>query len=127
MLLMATQGETNRIDTMWAYLWLSTMWFIASYLASKSYITANGIVKNLNEPSQTIAWFNINDFAELDTKNGKQYTFVYREDENSRIYHRLTLEVPLNRINEFKKIVSYRLEKRMENDLIKITSEEKEK
>ena len=127
MLLMVGTEQTSRIEIMWAYMWLSSMWFIASYLASKTYITANGIVKNINEPSQTIAWYNINDFAEHDTSLGKSYTFVYREEDESQLYHRLTLEVPFSRINDFKKIVSFRLEKRMEHDHKVITSEEKEK
>ena len=59
-----------------AYIWIGSMWFISSYLASKHYITDHGIVKNLNEPSQTIPWFQILDFVEKESLEGCEYVYL---------------------------------------------------
>jgi len=75
-------GETSQAIIAGTYLWLGLMWFISSYLTSKHYITDNGIVKNINEPSQTVAWHQIVDFAEKKQEKQVIYSFVYQKDES---------------------------------------------
>ncbi|MGN8224940.1 hypothetical protein [Gracilimonas sp. BCB1] len=113
-------GEIARFPIFFAYLWIGTMWFISSYLASKYYITDYGIVKNINEPSQTIPWFQILDYVERPGKNGIEYLFNYSEMDKSLIegYKQLKLFVPRNRYKAVKKIVSLKLENKIEGQAI---------
>lgn len=92
------------------------MWFISSYLASKYYITDYGIVKNINDPSQTIPWFQILDYVELDGKKGVEYLFSYSEMDKSlnEGYQQLKLFVPHKEHEAVKKIVSLKLENKIE-------------
>lgn len=101
-----------------AYIWIGCMWFISSYLASKHYITDHGIVKNLNEPSQTIPWFQVMDFVEREFLYGSEFTFTYSEINKSltKGYKKLKLTVPVTRRKAFKKIVSLKLKSRFENE-----------
>ncbi|MDR9419509.1 hypothetical protein [Gracilimonas sp.] len=112
------QQETTRFPIFIAYLWIGGMWFIASYLASKYYITDYGIVKNINEPSQTIPWFQILDYVERPKKGGVEYLFNYSEMDKTLIdgYQQLKLFVPENKYNAVKKIVSLKLENKFEED-----------
>lgn len=98
------------------YGWIGLMWFISSYLASKHYITDYGIVKNINEPSQTIPWFQILDFVSRNDKNGVQYLFTYSEIEKSLKdgFNQLKLEIPASKQKEFEKVVSLKLKSRFE-------------
>lgn len=105
------------------YLWIGFMWFISSYLASKHYITDHGIVKNINEPSQTIPWFQILDQVESKESKGTEYTFTYSELDKSLIegYKTLRIFVPNTKSDSFQKIVSLKLKNRFEGvDLPKI-------
>lgn len=96
------------------------MWFISSYLASKHYITDYGIVKNINEPSQTIPWFQILDFVEKETLAGCEYTFTYSEMDKAltKGYKQLRIVVPATKRKAFQKVVSLKLKSRMESDLL---------
>lgn len=113
-------GDIARFPIFFAYVWIGTMWFISSYLASKYYITDYGIVKNINEPSQTIPWFQILDYVERPEKNGVEYLFNYSEMDKSLIegYKQLKLFVPRNRYKAVKKIVSLKLENKIEGQAI---------
>lgn len=103
-----------------SYIWISGMWFISSYLASKYYITDYGIVKNINEPSQTIPWFQIMDFVEKESENGSEFIFTYSEMNKSLTngYKQLKLFVPNDKYKAVKKIVSLKLENRFEGPYI---------
>lgn len=97
------------------YIWIGFNWFVASFLASKRFITDHGIVKNINDPSQTIAWYQMTDFVEKPSERGNHYIFIYQEHGfNEGITSkctRLEIKVPLFKLDEFKKIVSYKLGK----------------
>lgn len=101
-----------------AYSWIGVNWFVVSYLTSRRYITNNGIVKNINDPSQTIAWHQISDFAEYQEEDRVHYTFIYMEDRaysNSNCCSecvRLELEVPENQVPAFRKIITQKLGRR---------------
>lgn len=96
------------------------MWFISSYLASKYYITDYGIVKNINDPSQTIPWFQVLDYVVRDGKNGKEYLFSYSEMNKSisEGFQQLKLHVPSGQHEAVKKIVSLKLENKLEGQSI---------
>lgn len=106
--------EFSRYGVLAIYFWISGMWFISSYLASKYYLTDYGIVKNINEPSQTIPWFQILDYVEKEEENGSSFTFTYSEMDKSLVkgYNQVKLFVPESRINAVRKIISLKLQSR---------------
>lgn len=97
------------------YTILAGGWFVTSYLASKRYITNNGIVKNVNDPSQTIAWHQIRDFIEQNTEQGVHFVFIYSEsiDLGMEKLVRLELLVPKEKVSDFKKLISHKLGRRI--------------
>lgn len=100
-----------------AYSWAGVSWFVASYLMSKRYITDYGIVKNINDPSQTIAWNRINDFVEHTHEDGTTYSFFYITDKTQKPQCckksvRLQLDVPKRKQEAFKKMLSHKLGRR---------------
>ncbi len=111
-------GDASNYSIFAAYFWIGCMWFISSYLASKHYITDHGIVKNLNEPSQTIPWFQVMDFVEREGLQGSEFTFTYSEMDKSltKGYKQLRLFVPVTKRKAFKKVVSLKLKSRFEEE-----------
>lgn len=103
------------------YGWIGFNWFVASFLASKRYITDHGLVKNINDPSQTIAWYQITDFVEKPFERGNHYIFIYQEhgsnESTTGKCTRLEIKVPLHKSDEFNKIVSYKLGKTISPEL----------
>lgn len=97
------------------YAWMGVSWWIASHLASKTYITDHGIVKNINDPSQTIAWHQICDYVEKPKSRGSDYLFMYQTlddgDESDRSLIRLELFVPDKKVPNFEKIVALKVGK----------------
>lgn len=94
------------------YVWMGICWFTSSYFTSKSYITDHGIVKNINDPSQTIAWHQINDYVEKPATKGSDYVFIYGENDMERGRKRLIrleLFVPDRRTLKFDKIVALKI------------------
>ncbi len=98
------------------YSWMGVSWFLSSYFTSKSYITDHGIVKNINDPSQTIAWHQICDYVEKPASKGSDYVFIYRDPYNQingTKLIRLELFVPDRSINKFNKIIDLKIGKTM--------------
>lgn len=100
-----------------SYTWMGLCWFTSSYFSSKAFITDHGIVKNINDPSQTIAWHQVHDYVERPTERGMEYVFIYnelkhREMKNTRLV-RLELFVPDSKSAKFDKIVSLKIGKTM--------------
>ena len=97
------------------YSWMGVSWWVSSYIASKTYITDHGIVKNINDPSQTIAWHQICDYVERPKSRGSDYLFMYQnlggEDEMNRSVTRLELFVPDRKVDKFEKIVTLKVGK----------------
>lgn len=111
-------GDQERFPIFGGYLWIGSMWFVASYLASKHYITDYGIVKNINEPAQTIPWYQILDYLERERPGGSEFTFNYSDDRpaaNQR-YDQIRLFVPEGKLAAFKKIVYLKLKARLEEE-----------
>lgn len=108
--------ELTQYYTIFAcYSWIGVSWWISSFIASKTYITDHGIVKNINDPSQTIAWHQICDYVEKPKTRGSDYIFMYqnldRQDETDRSVIRLELFVPDRKVDKFEKIVSLKVGK----------------
>lgn len=96
-----------------SYSWIAINWFISSYLMTKRYITEHGIVKNVNDPSQTIGWNQITDYFESKTEHGIQFNFVNQTLINGKKeFRRIDLEVPHSFLPAFKEMVSLRLGRR---------------
>lgn len=105
------EGTTILWFTFLLYFWMSSSWFVTSYLASKRYITDNGIIKNINDPSQSIQWYQIRDYLEQENGRHQKFIFLYREDELSdRVnFVRLELSVPNKYLEEFRNLISHKL------------------
>ncbi|WP_441000292.1 hypothetical protein [Fodinibius sp. SL11] len=109
------RGATSEIVLAGIYGWLGFCWFTSSFLATKRYITDHGIVKNVNEPSQTVAWHQIRDFVETEQETYTHYIFIYNIDksDNNDQFIRLELDVPHYKKEPFKKLISHKLGRRI--------------
>lgn len=115
--LVVARGETEFYPTVIGYSWIGVNWFLASFLASRRYITDHGIVKNINEPSQTIAWNQMTDFFQSHEGDHRfRYTFLYREIDSAGRLHgpllRLQLTVPRRKVESFQRLVRLKLDRR---------------
>lgn len=95
------------------YVFISVSWFLTSYLSSTRYVTDNGLVKNVNDPSQTIAWHQIRDFVETSEENRLAFTFIYQEMHDEGTLRRLELVIPARNVENFKKLISHKLGRRI--------------
>jgi hypothetical protein len=112
----AFQNSTAELAAASFYMVLALAWFTTSYLTSKRFITDYGIVKNVNEPSQTIAWHQIRDFVEHESEEGIRFTFIYSSEPGTdRFKHIVQLElvVPFRNIYNFRKLISHKLGRRI--------------
>lgn len=93
------------------YLAIASCWFVSSYFSSKRYITDHGIVKNVSDPAQTVAWHQIHDFVEREHTGGTEYVFIYREGREGELRQviRLRLLVPAKNIPAFRRLISHKL------------------
>lgn len=109
------QGMTEGIIAAGLYSWMGLCWFTTSYFTAKRFITDHGIVKNVNEPSQTVAWHQIRDFVEKEDKRHTSYIFIYTPDEIDEPYNliRLELDVPHRKRESFRKLISHKLGSRI--------------
>lgn len=108
-------GYSGQMAVMACYVWIGFSWFLASYAMMKRYITDYGIVKNINDPSQTVAWNDIVDYVEKNHEQGITYTFFYivhdsETDEKKSL--KLDLPVPDAELRLFKKILDRKLSRR---------------
>lgn len=98
-----------------SYLWISLNWFISSYLMSKRFITEHGIVKNVNDPSQTIGWGQITDYFEQKQQKFVRFIFVYQVIvQHKKELHRIELEVPNSFTAAFRELISLKLARRFD-------------
>lgn len=109
------QGAFGEIIAAGLYACVGTCWFMTSFYASKHFITDHGIVKNVNEPAQTVAWHQIRDFVEKEKEQHIHYIFIYRSeayDETSNLI-RLELQVPHRKKEAFQNLISHKLGRRI--------------
>src|SRR5690625_8036271 len=86
------------------------------YFYSISYITDHRIVKNINYPSQTIAWHQISDYVEKPAAKGSDFVFIYQsapQRTNQKRLIRLELFVPDIKTDKFNKIIDVKIVKTM--------------
>ena len=97
------------------YFVLAGGWFVTSYFTSKRYVTDHGIVKNVNDPSQTVAWYQVRDFVEREKGNSLEFTFIYSLDDQATPENviRLELVVPVAQKESFKNLISHKLGRRI--------------
>jgi Ca2+/Na+ antiporter len=105
-------GSPWQIGAAAIYVIISCAWFTASYYSSKYYITDYGIVKNVNEPNQTVAWHQITDFFEQPGKTHTCFIFFYQSKNGSRIV-RLPLRIPTKKVGSFQKLLAHKLGQRL--------------
>lgn len=108
-------GSVEEIIAAGLYSWMGGCWFFTSFVATKRYITDHGIVKNVNEPMQTIAWHQIRDFVEKEKENHIHYIFIYSADiyDSTSKLIRLELQVPLRKKEAFRNLISHKLGRRI--------------
>lgn len=108
-----SRGDAIVYSMIVGYSWIGVSWFASSFLASKKYITDHGIVKNINEPSQTVAWHQIVDYVHHSDPDKGQFTFFFREtDERGKLIgtvFRLELSVPEDKLEPFLSILALKL------------------
>lgn len=111
----AYQGAREEVLASALYGWLGICWFTASFFATKRFITDHGIVKNVNEPSQTVAWHQIRDFVEKQHPYYTKYIFIYAPEEGDQPQSliRLELDVPDHKKESFQKVVYHKLGRRI--------------
>ena len=99
---------------MFCYNWIGLTWFVTSYLMSKRYVTDHGIVKNINDPSQTVAWNRIMDYVERNNGKSLKYIFFYPEHVPGERTHsiRLELDIPAGKRILFSHILQKKLGRR---------------
>lgn len=96
-----------------SYFWIGLNWFVSGYLSTKRYITDHGIVKNINDPSQTIAWNQIYDFFEQKGEKHDTFIFFYRiQSGTTSEFSRIELTVPKSQFQRFRKILLQKLGRR---------------
>lgn len=116
-------GRPGALQWMLCYNWIAIVWMFSSYQLSKRYITDNGIVKNVNDPSQTVVWGNISDYIEKPTQGGSNFLFLYMlkgYDSVDKQMTRLELFVPDAQLTVFKKILNYKLRRRFTEQTINV-------
>ncbi len=98
------------------YIFAGINWSVSSYFMSKRYITDHGIVKNINDPSQTVAWTDIHDFVEQSDIH-PSYTFLYKSNsgvQTPQQTHRIELTVPEYKFKSFAKLLHHKLGRRFQ-------------
>ncbi len=112
--LVYTQQLYHLTVAMACYNWIGLTWFVTSFLMSKRYVTDHGIVKNINDPSQTVAWNRIMDYVERNEGKKLKYIFFYPEHvpgERS-LNIRLELDIPVDKRHVFAHILKKKLGRR---------------
>lgn len=115
------RGVSGVLPVMLCYTWIAIAWFFSSYQMSRRYITDNGIVKNVNDPSQTITWAAISDYIEKPVTGGANYVFLYVQPQtgfSGKHINRLELFVPDSRRSAFDKLLHYKLRKRFSRESV---------
>jgi len=103
-----------------AYGWVACTWMLSSALMSMRFVTDHGIVKNINDPDQTVPWFSIHDYMEQETTKGVRFVFLYRSPD----VQRLELVVPHNRIDAFRKVLLRKFQRRFTEPMFSPTEPE---
>jgi hypothetical protein len=121
LLLVMTVAGFHAINGVQDYRWLEVIyfsmglnWVIAYRMMTKRYITDYGIVKNINDPSQTIAWNRINDYLERVKDTHTEFIFFFTtQDQGNLRTNRIQLKVPHEEYESFRKILTYKVDRQI--------------
>lgn len=87
--------------------WMGLNGFVALCFTGRTYITDSGVVRDLHRPYRTVAWYQIVDYLRSE---GEEWIFLYQststDASGGMVYRRLALQVPEEKKEAFKKIVS---------------------
>lgn len=98
-----------------SYHWIALNWFISSYLMSKRYITEYGLVKNVNDPSQTVSWTQVTDYFEHKQEKSVRFVFIYqRLVQTQKQTQRIELDVPKAFLPAFRQFLNFKLARRFD-------------
>lgn len=109
--------DTASIKMLVSYFVLGSTWLCTSYFMTKCYITDHGIVKNINDTSQTLAWHQVRDFVEYEKEGKTIFVFFYminNKNADNRSIVRLDITIPYNKLRAFRRIVTYKLGRRFD-------------
>ena len=112
------------IEYFLCYTWAGLNWFVSSFLMTKCYITDYGIVKNINDPSQTVPWSELSDYFVRKEKDGVHYSFIYRAPNftTGLELSRLELTVPNAVYPSFEKMLKNKLGRRFDYSSASVAS-----
>jgi hypothetical protein len=120
-------GGRTIVTMMVCYSWIGATWWLTSFQLSKRFITDYGVVKNVNDPSQTVSWNQIRDYIEHDVNHGKLFIFLYLiRDADSGVHktHRLELFVPQPYVSSFSRLIEFKLRRRFMEQPVHLTGHE---
>lgn len=87
--------------------WMGLNGFVSTCFTGRTYVTDSGVVRDLHRPYRTVAWYQIVDYLR---NEGEEWVFLYQapsmDASGGMIYRRLALQVPEEKKEAFKKIVS---------------------
>lgn len=108
----AINGIQNYRWFEFVYFSMGLNWVIAYRMMTKRYITDYGIVKNINDPSQTIAWNRINDYLERNKDTYTEFIFFFTNGDHDALRsNRIQLKVPHDKYESFRKILTYKVDR----------------
>lgn len=100
-------GEERLATEALAAGWMGLNGFVAICFTGRTYVTDSGLVQDLHRPCRTVAWYQIVDYLR---NEGEEWIFLYQgpseDGAGGMVYRRLALQVPEERKEAFKKIVS---------------------
>lgn len=114
-------GIKGYTAVMACYVFMSFNWLLSSHYMSKRFITDYGIVKNINDPSQTVPWSHVHDLVERDSDHGVQFAFFYLPRSgvfDIRSCIRVDIEVPEHHLEMFRKIMEHKLGRRFSQNQV---------
>ncbi|MEM1095515.1 MAG: hypothetical protein AAGJ10_13020 [Bacteroidota bacterium] len=92
------------------YLVGGSFWLLAVRLGKATVITETTIYRTMNDPSSSLAWVCVVDYAVQETPKEDRYVFFYRNGRGMRL--RYELRVPASRRVAFRELVDERLSNR---------------
>lgn len=107
-----------------ATVWIGMHGALTSSLTSRVFVTDNGLIRSLNDPSGMVSWYQVTDYAVRDRRGKQEYLVIYQKyDRGSRFGEvqpcsRFVITVPKRKERTFKKIVSYKLGKSIDKTVL---------
>ena len=94
------------------YLVAGVFWFAASLLSTSALVTEFGLIYHPNRSGHAVAWGQVVDYFDDNTRPPARYVFFYLDPTETR--RRLELTVPRSQREAFREIVREKLDARFE-------------